>query len=73
MMHIVPEARSALVNDFWGGLSAMLVALPASFALGVGAAWLGGAPRLVVHLGPILRCLWCQSPNSQEAPSEGTQ
>ena len=71
---LMAEARSALVNDFWGGLSAMLVALPASlafgvaivaplgpaytgagalsgllgaFALGVVAAWLGGAPRLV--------------------------
>jgi SulP family sulfate permease len=68
------EGRSALVNDFWGGLSAMLVALPASlafgvavvaplgpaysgagalsgllgaFAMGVVAASLGGAPRLV--------------------------
>ncbi len=29
------EARSPLVNDFWGGLSAVLVALPASLAFGV--------------------------------------
>ncbi len=37
------EARSALVNDFWGGLSAMLVALPASLAFGV---------AIVAPLGP---------------------
>jgi len=74
MIATMADARSALVNDFWGGLSAMLVALPASlafgvaivaplgpdysgagalsgllgaFAMGVIAAWLGGAPRLV--------------------------
>ncbi|MEO8500366.1 MAG: SulP family inorganic anion transporter [Vicinamibacteria bacterium] len=37
------EARSALANDFWGGLSAMLVALPASLAFGV---------AIVAPLGP---------------------
>ncbi len=37
------EARSPLVNDFWGGLSAMLVALPASLAFGV---------AIVAPLGP---------------------
>ncbi len=37
------EARPALVNDFWGGLSAMLVALPASLAFGV---------AIVAPLGP---------------------
>lgn len=74
MMSPMADVRSALVNDFWGGLSAMLVALPASlafgvaivaplgteysgagalsgllgaFAIGVVAASLGGAPRLV--------------------------
>ena len=37
------ESRRALVNDFWGGLSAMLVALPASLAFGV---------AIVAPLGP---------------------
>jgi SulP family sulfate permease len=37
------DGRSALVSDFWGGLSAMLVALPASLALGV---------AIVAPLGP---------------------
>jgi len=37
------EGRTALVNDFWGGLSAMLVALPASLAFGV---------AIVAPLGP---------------------
>jgi SulP family sulfate permease len=43
MMLAMAEARSALVNDFWGGLSAMLVALPASLAFGV---------AIVAPLGP---------------------
>ena len=42
-MRSMAEARSALVNDFWGGLSAMLVALPASLAFGV---------AIVAPLGP---------------------
>lgn len=42
-MPSMAEARSALVNDFWGGLSAMLVALPASLAFGV---------AIVAPLGP---------------------
>jgi SulP family sulfate permease len=43
MIEAMAEARSALVNDFWGGLSAMLVALPASLAFGV---------AIVAPLGP---------------------
>jgi len=43
MIEPMAEARSALVNDFWGGLSAMLVALPASLAFGV---------AIVAPLGP---------------------
>ena len=43
MIPPMAEARSALVNDFWGGLSAMLVALPASLAFGV---------AIVAPLGP---------------------
>lgn len=43
MIGPMAEARSALVNDFWGGLSAMLVALPASLAFGV---------AIVAPLGP---------------------
>src|SRR5689334_22302655 len=35
MMASMADGRSAFVRDFWGGLSAMLVALPASLALGV--------------------------------------
>ena len=42
-MGAMAEARSNLVNDFWGGLSAMLVALPASLAFGV---------AIVAPLGP---------------------
>jgi SulP family sulfate permease len=42
-MGSMAEARSDLVNDFWGGLSAMLVALPASLAFGV---------AIVAPLGP---------------------
>src|SRR6187402_779390 len=43
MMTAKAESRSALANDFWGGLSAMLVALPASLAFGV---------AIVAPLGP---------------------
>lgn len=43
MIGPMAEARSALVNDFWGGLSAMLVALPAALAFGV---------AIVAPLGP---------------------
>ncbi len=42
-MGTMADARSNLVNDFWGGLSAMLVALPASLAFGV---------AIVAPLGP---------------------